>query len=37
MVEIIDENEMTQENRLSEIRMGAWSLENPFYLAEVEE
>lgn len=32
MVGIVDENEMTQENRLSENRM-----ENPFYLAEAEE
>ena len=26
MVELIDENEMTQENRLSESRMGTWGL-----------
>lgn len=32
MVGIVDENEMTQENRLSENRM-----ENLFYLAEAEE
>ena len=32
MVGIVDENEMTQENRLSENRM-----ENPFYFAEAEE